>query len=79
MHAFTIIYNCLECSISSCIISSTSIKIKLKDEVGMAGPKSIYTNKNCRDINHIHYIYIPTLAFIDIPINVSLFMIIKHS
>ena len=36
--------------------------MKLKDEVGIGGPKS--TNKICWDI-HIHYSYIPMLAFLD--------------
>ena len=39
--------------------------IKLKDEVGMAMPKSTQTRfLGIRD-NHNHYVYIPTLAFLD--------------
>ena len=34
------------------------------DEIGMAGPKSTQTRFIYRD-NHVHYSYIPTLAFLD--------------
>ena len=43
------------------VIIYTSIKTKLKEEVGMAGSKSTQT----RFVRHKHLLYIPSLAFLD--------------
>ena len=50
--------------------------MKLKDEVGMGGPKSTQTRFVYRD-NHVHYSYIPTLAFLDyhVPVDGDLFVL----